>query len=232
MGFFQSTLKPILDLSTLAGLKVVCNGDSITAGTGSTAPIATNGWFPQLCTQLGAVCVNQGVSSKTLQAVTSPYSGAGFNAYTTSNIPTFDNTYGLYIIALGVNDSACNDPAVFTVANFEVVLRAAIDAAVAKGWPLTRLLISAPTYFSQAGLNSYVGIGNITTANTLAGVQLYRDACLRVAQLKNILFWDLSQPVINLGNRDTYLSDNVHPAMNYHSLIPTYVKTLTLGQQG
>ncbi|WP_202703161.1 SGNH/GDSL hydrolase family protein [Flavobacterium sp. UGB4466] len=220
-----------MDLSTLTGLKFVANGDSITEGTGADLPILSNGWFAQLCNLYSAIDVNQGVSSKTLQPVSSTYLSYGFNAYNPSTIPVFDFTYGIYIIALGINDSAIHDPAEFNDTQFYIYLNNAVESIKAKGWPLNRIVISAPTFINQPGLNSYVGMGNITTPNNLAGVQLYRNRCLQVAKEKHTLFWDLSAPVINLSNRDSYLSDNVHPNMTYHTLIPSYINSLILIQK-
>lgn len=230
--FGELTVKATtMDLSTLSGKTFVANGDSITAGTGADLPIADNGWFPQLCNLLSVSELNQGISSKTLQPVSPTYTSYGFNSYDPSNIPVFEYTYGIYIIALGINDSALNDPAQFTATQFYTYLNTAIESIKTKGWPLNRIVISAPTFINQLGLNSYVGMGNITTPNNLVGVQLYRDRCLQVAKEKHTLFWDLSVPVINLPDRDSYLSDNVHPNMAYHTLIPSYINSLQLIQK-
>ncbi len=220
----------ILDFRGVKGLKIFQDGDSITAGTGANLPINVNGWAPKLAVALGMQLINNGKSSKTLQSVPSQYLQYGFNAFDINESPTWNPSYGLYILSLGVNDAALNNTKYYNYINFRSILINAVNALIAKGWPRNRILLCAPTWLNQAGLNSY-SFATGVTINTLDGVQLYRDSVLQAAINTDVLYVDLSKPIEFVVNKDIYLPDNVHPNQSYHDMIVDYIVHTIIANQ-
>lgn len=195
-GFFMSMLGGSkFDWTTTAGKKIVIDGDSITFEARWTTP---------LCAAVGATQINQGINSRLLQSGES----CGFPTFNISglSIPFYDNTYGLFILALGVNDIGLNN-GTRTPAGYKSTMQSVMNLLTQKNWPLNKIMILSP-YFIY-GYSAYIGACSTTVAADDSRAAAYRQAALEVAQEKHVYY--VNGNLVYGVNPSQYLADGIHP---------------------
>lgn len=217
MSFFQSTFSGIVvNLSSLSGKKIVIEGDSITVGVGVSS---TQRWTYLFCQSLGATEINQGVSSKSLQNA----ANCGYPIFNPATaIPVKDNTYGLFILALGVNDILFNNGN-FTPVGYKAAVISALQAAKAKGWSSNELLVLSPYFITDV---AYIG-GNCGSANwDSTRFNAYVQAGQEATADEHCMFVNITSAYLS-GD----LQDGVHPNISGNSKLSTFLLAQTYRTQ-
>src|ERR1700761_1246295 len=190
-------------------------GDSITAGTGVT----TGGtrYSTLVATGLGLTEVNNGVASSTLeeQSPSQPL-GATSMVSRISSIPTYSaGTTQWLLFCYGINDfqyAGTN----YNPTNFLTDYTTVINAAVTKGWPLAKIVVTSLPYYGSFNYNTTgSGGGTRTTAN----YALFQSAITTLVSNKpGLVYVDISTPTVNRGGDYNLSGDGLHPNNVGHAL--------------
>jgi len=169
-------------------------GNSITEGYWAFPTVPTARWTTQTSYYYGSFEDNKGISNTRMSGGTNAMEGR------TAEIPTYTATRRYLVFDYGVNDA---NNAVDTT-TFKTAFAGVIDAATAKGWPTTRIVIASPTL---------TGI--------VSGCVRCRDfvsASKNVALAKSTKYVDMFNGMLTEGGRATIHPDSVHPTVFGHKV--------------
>lgn len=127
--------------NTLSGFNAYFFGDSETVGYQLENP-STQAWPIVLCNRLGLTAINNAVSGWTLQ--TMPF-GSGSMEANLSSLPTKGSSDKFLFFAFGVNDHRWMGVG-FDTATFRSVYNTVLDAAIAKNWIASQIVLVSPFY--------------------------------------------------------------------------------------
>lgn len=189
-------------ISTLAGKNIVVFGDSYPAGYG----VASGEKWPTLLAGLtSGIEVNHAVGGTVAQPTVLCRSDLD-----ESLIPDYDTSYGVLIIAMGLNDANINNGA-GSSSGYQSALTIFIDTCIARSWPASKILVVPPAWIPQAGRDAFIGICSTSTAQTESGQETYVAAASSAASSRSTLFIDVYNSVKSDANRLTYIAaDNYH----------------------
>jgi hypothetical protein len=130
-------------------------------------------------------------------------------------IPTYDsNTMEAIVIELGLNEVLCTDTG-YTAPHFSTDMSGAIDAIVAKGWPVQKIIWTTTTY--QKGYYSYVYPS--LAVPDLARQNAYDDTIRARGAAKGIKIFDAYNQMKNNGSGLLINSgEDVHGGYALHRL--------------
>lgn len=190
--------------SDIARRKCLITGDSIGVGVNSS-PIATANWFYLFCTANSFAIQNLSISGQQLVN-----DGANPPYFDPSTIPVWNDSYGVYFMALGVNDARHTT----NTTTYRTNLKTAIQQAITNGWPANRVAILGPYWLA----------GNIST---------YTAQCLSVAQELHTMYLDAKAAIAAACDPPTqYIDvDNIHPTTAGHIIIKGCVQSMSLTPQ-
>jgi lysophospholipase L1-like esterase len=169
-------------------------GNSITEGYWAFPTVPTARWTTQTSYYYGSFEDNKGISNTRMSGGTNAMEGR------TAEIPTYTATRRYLVFDYGVNDA---NNAVDT-STFKTAFVGVIDAATAKGWPTTKIVIASPTL---------TGI--------VSGCIRCRDfvsASKNVALAKSTRYVDMFNGMLTEGGRATIHPDSVHPTVFGHKV--------------
>lgn len=194
-------------------------GNSITVGY----PLAdANDRFSTLLTaQLGGTEINHGISSSTLEK-RSPVDPIlpGVNLLDRlSNIPTKTAGNHLLVFMFGMNDWGYNGEN-YTPTNFIADYTTAINNAITKGWPTSRILILSPTFPLDQAFDFYDDINGSNGPPDRDRMLSFVAACETVATTFGTKYLDLYRAIEDVNpNILINPSDGVHPNELGHQFI-------------
>ena len=210
MIFFQSLLGGLgLDIQNLINKKIVFEGDSITNGVLVTSEQRWSTLFTQY---VQGIEINQGVNSKVLHNGNS----CGNPQFSNTNIPVKDNTYGLLMLALGVND-ILYDNGTFTPENYKSAVIAFIANAKSKGWKSNEILVLSPYFLSEGANNGLICGSSIPTSQRHSDYVLFGK---QAVQQEPCLYCDIST-----AYSDEDMADLIHPNTSGHSKLANLLFT-------
>lgn len=188
----------------VARRKFTITGDSIGVGSNSS-PIATANWFYLFCTANSFAIRNLSISGQQLVN-----DGANPPYFDPSTIPVWDDSQGVYVMALGVNDARHST----NTTTYRANLKTAIQQALTNGWPANRILIMGPYWLN----------GDISA---------YTAQCLSVAQELHTMYIDTKAAIAAACNPATqYIDvDNIHPTTAGHIIIQGCIQAASLTPQ-
>lgn len=188
-------------ISRFAGKNAYLFGDSVTFGH-----LTTRRWSTSLCLRMPMVENNFGLNSSALQNQTPHDPGGALSMIERIGlIPTYSIKDGLLVFSFGINDFYFygSGDTNFNVSNFIIAYNTVIDASIANGWPLNKILILTPSYLGDA-----VMTGGRLRSDLLA----YNAACLSVAIDRGIMGCDIYTPMAIVDNPLALLNDDeIHP---------------------
>lgn len=193
-----------------SGLKLYVFGTSIEAdyyegaGRGYTQALAEN---------MGATRVQYAVPGSVLNPNLSCATGGVLNW---ANIPTYNAlTDAAIFFNYGVNDGGYNDTVISSLANYLHYVDSFADVCIVRGWPASKIFFGNTTWMN--GFNGYASAGcaNFKLADStrmmeIAGINKY------VAAQNNFVFIDTYSPMKYEYNRQSLLSDSLHPNEDGH----------------
>lgn len=184
-------------------------GNSITAGFGVTQQVAYAPVFSEI---VGAFNINRGISGTKMQrSAASPADSAMYSRI--SGIPEKKSGRRYLMFAYGTNDIN-NSPAIYNITDYTTDYNAVLDAAIAKGWSSSDIIIIGP---------NYVHTGEGTSAGSLSRGASYNSVTQSIATSRGITFVNVRDAFIAAGPRTVMMSDSIHPNNQGHQL---YVKLL------
>lgn len=201
--------------SSLAGKNIVVFGDSYPAGYG----VASGEKWPTLLAGLtSGIEVNHAVGGAVAQPTVLCRSDLD-----ESLIPDYDTTYGVLIIAMGLNDANINNGA-GSSSGYQSALTVFIDTCIARSWPAAKILVVPPAWIPQAGRDAYIGICSTTTAQTESGQETYVAAASSAASSRSTLYIDVYNSVKSDSNKLTYISaDQYHYNATGHNVLANLI---------
>lgn len=193
-------------------------GNSITIGY----PLAdeSDRYSTLLTAILGGTEFNYGISSSTLEK-RSPVDPicCGTNLLDRlSNIPVKTAGNHLLVFMFGMNDWGYNGTN-YNPTNYITDYTTAINNAIAKGWPTSRILVLSPTYILDEAFSFYDGINGSNLAPDRDRMLDFVDATGVIATNTGVKFMDLyhameaATPSLLIG------ADGVHPNEDGHIFI-------------
>lgn len=182
-------------------------GDSITKGIAATSEDLR--WTTLFSGLIGISEDNRGISGATMEKRT-----PAFSAYNMVDlipeIPEYSEEKKLLSIAFGTNDAGSMETN-YTVLNFKTDYQTVMDAVIAKGWPMDRVLLLSPYYVTPTGFTTYAtNSGNAPPDRTrfLNFIQATKD----ISVDNGALYYNIDSAFALLPTPATYISgDGVHP---------------------
>lgn len=195
-------IAPSGSTSTLAGKKIVVFGDSYPAGYGVASG---EKWPTVLAAMTGGIEVNHAVGGTVAQPFVLCRSDID-----ESLIPIYDSSYGVLIIAIGLNDANINNGS-GSSSGYQAALTTFIDTCIARSWPSGSIAVITPAWIPQAGRDAYIGICSTVSAQTESGQEIYVTAAGAASTARGPLFINVYNSVKADANRLTYIAaDNYH----------------------
>lgn len=198
-------------------------GDSVTLGVG--ASVANKNWlnlvFASMNGYYGAYLVNSGVSSTVLENTTQNTvaviggAASGNGQDTLAARVTAFSPRAVFVL-YGLNDLRLNDAA-FTTTTFQNSLTGVVNAIVAAGTPVTRIILGSPSYMDPA----HYGDSSPYNAGTTPKHQAYRNAVAAVASALGTKYADIYQYMLDNGGNTLMSGDGIHPNDTGHAAIAT-----------
>jgi hypothetical protein len=140
-----------------------------------------------------------------------------------SDIPTYGSKKGWLVISYGFNDIGYNG-ANYTPANFRIDYQTVIDDAIAKGWPMHKVMLVAPYYMSASTYSAYQSLTGTPLVSRQRHLE-FIDTVQAVATFNGTRF---AKPFNGqIANDSTYLigTDNIHANDWGHAVIAQSVYT-------
>lgn len=193
------------------GKKGVFFGDSYFTNTRATN--AARGFIQPFCDGMGLIEVNNGAGGTTLEK-RSPidYQASPNMVDRISSIPTYDPSYAILVFGYGLNDMGYNGGS-YSAANYITDYTTVLNGAIAKGWPVSRILLIPPPFIGAVGYASYAGITG-QPAPTRARHLSFVDATKTVANTFGTLYIPLFDD--QLKNDTTLLDTVAGPTKGIH----------------
>lgn len=195
---------------------LVAFGDSYTVGVGATS--VQFSYARLLAAHLQLLIKNFGVSGSTLmkRSPIDPY-GAVNMVDRIGDIPTKTARHKYLLFAYGLNDVGYNS-ANYTPTNFSIDYRTVLDAALAKGWAATDIILITPWYISTDGYASYASTTGTPQVNATRHLQ-FVDTVLALASQYGTNVFDIYRSQSVSGGVGFVSNDNIHPANTGHAFI-------------
>jgi lysophospholipase L1-like esterase len=186
---FKSGL--VLDSATTYYRKLVVIGNSITFGVGAS-PRSIYNWPTIVSTGTGSEVTNFGIPGTTLVKFANGDSSAIDRL--TRIIPKYTSSSVGLVSEYGTNDAA-NVGGTFNEANFRSAYNVLIDTAVARGWPLNKIILFIP-YNTRTRIITSFNINEIVR---------------NISALKGVTFADTYTSMLNNGAASLLAPDGLHP---------------------
>jgi len=194
-------------IGNASGLSFVFKGDSITKGDYATA---TTRFATRICTSVGAVEVNQGVSGSGMEMEIADYS-CGRDYFHIENVPVKGTSHARIFLNYGTNDIIVNRSEL-TPANFKKQYLAAVNGIIAKGWQAKDIVLSNGYWIKNLG--AAYGSCGVTAARSRSEALLFRNAINEIAILKRCVLLDtygfLEDKSEYIGGDNLHLNDLGH----------------------
>jgi len=197
-GFTSKNNVVVLDTLMYAPLLIsVFNGDSFTDEGNSVS--ATGGFSSRVATNLNHKEKNNGISGTTMSLISTGDSSAIDRLINNPNfVPVYSSSYGYLFWEYGQNDYTHTETNDTTL--YKTSFNRCIDTCVARGWPLSKIVI--------------LGVGYTTNART----RDFNNAANTVAKARGVKFVNTYQATIDNGG-GSLLADGKHPNDFGHSII-------------
>lgn len=190
---------------------ILCWGDSITVGAGSTG--GNTGYTTRLASMTGRTVVNKGISGETLQE-------NGYARYYNDLIETA-NFNNAIIIYFGTNDvMRCDAEYAPSAGNFEAKLDLIVKSLIVKSrYSKKRIMLSTTGYIAESFLLDPLRSASFQ-CGTLARQTEVNNIIKKVASQNRVLLCDLFKEMTEFGgDPDDLLDDGLHPNDTGHQLI-------------
>lgn len=191
-------------------------GDSTTQGAGASP--TSNRWTTIVCESKGWLENNNGINGSSLESATPVDAISGPNMYDRRNtIPTYDSSIDVALfISYSINDCGINLPG-YNTTTYSMQLGEIIDTAIAKGWPISNIILVIGLYCEESNWNDYVGFGiGVSVAATNTRHESFITAAGVVANTKGVKWINPYQDMINAGGTGP---DGRHPNNAIYSVI-------------
>lgn len=199
-------------------------GDSIVNGAYATN--TDEKWITLLSYDLGFIEDNQGIGGSTMQKGTplNPFSGINIPDRLSSILDRGDLN-GFMIFSIGINDIGYNGGD-YNVTNFKRDYRIALDYIIGEGYPISKILIVAPSYISPAGKTYYSTFNDGNGEPSDTRISDYDQATEDIAIEYSIPFIDYKPSMIEAisNGRELLAVDGIHPNTEGHRFIYEFIR--------
>jgi lysophospholipase L1-like esterase len=184
---------PIPNTNTVETDSIWFFGNSITAGSG----VGANRWTAFMSAKYNAVEINKGIGGTTMQQRFAGDSSMYERRYV---IPFYNTRYRFIFFSYGVNDSRQIQ---YDTIGYKSAYNAVINECIAKGWPMSKIIITLPTWWGQP-------------SDLVARAPEYVTAGRNFANAKGIQ-WINGYDVIYADTTGYMQADKVHPNVAGHT---------------
>lgn len=205
----------------LAFASIVGIGDSIIAGSGASD--SAHQWITIVGASLSAAVLNQGIGGTVLQNSNdsggAPRANNGRDRFV-ADLLGASKREGC-IIAYGFNDARYTAaPATFNVTNYGNDFREILDGLLIGGYEPSDIIIVAPYYITDTGLNT--GSAGFT-GQTRSGFEAFVDEAAACADDYGCYYVDMYDVMLNGGAASLISGDDIHPNDAGHAVIAAAV---------
>jgi lysophospholipase L1-like esterase len=200
----------------LKNKKVVFTGDSITF---------SEGWSTPLCSHFFATQINQAKNGQVLEYMEQFHTCNGTSQFDSKQIPTFDKTYGVLFIAIGINDIGFNNGTTTPEKFYNTFISELRYIKKEKKWPSKRIILLTPYFMTVSGAGLYPGIPNcgvIQPASENRRDQ-FEEKVRDVASINRIRLIDVSKWFRIQAEPAALLVDGVHLTPDGYTKMTEYI---------